>query len=140
MRLKNIYGKPVYKNVKSKLIDWDGKSRSKVQKQVKKFLKDYWSKCIVYEEFPVYGSRMSVDILNATKKIAVEVQGRQHDEYNKFFHKNKMNFLYSMERDFNKKKWLEENGFELVEILELEAANLNEEFFSEKYGIILHKV
>ena len=67
MRLKNIYGKLVYKNVKSKLIDWDGKSRSKVQRQVKKFLKDYWSKCIVYEEFPVYGSRMSVDILNATK-------------------------------------------------------------------------
>ena len=129
MRLKNIYGKLVYKNVKSKLIDWDGKSRSKVQRQVKKFLKDYWSKCIVYEEFPVYGSRMSVDILNATKKIAVEVQGRQHDEYNKFFHKNKINYLYSMERDFNKKKWLEENDFQLVEILELEAANLNESFF-----------
>jgi len=140
MRLKNIYGKLVYKNVKSKLIDWDGKSRSKVQRQVKKFLKDYWSKCIVYEEFPVYGSRMSVDILNATKKIAVEVQGRQHDEYNKFFHKNKINYLYSMERDFNKKKWLEENDFQLVEILELEAANLNEKFFSEKYGIILQKV
>tara|TARA_B100000214_G_C23890024_1_gene591336 strand:+ start:345 stop:767 length:423 start_codon:yes stop_codon:yes gene_type:complete len=140
MRLKNIYGKLVYKNVKSKLIDWNGKSRSKVQRQVKKFLKDYWSKCIVYEEFPVYGSRMSVDILNATKKIAVEVQGRQHDEYNKFFHKNKINYLYSMERDFNKKKWLEENDFQLVEILELEAANLNEKFFSEKYGIILQKV
>ena len=140
MRLKNIYGKLVYKNVKSKLIDWDGKSRSKVQRQVKKFLKDYWSKCIVYEEFPVFGSRMSVDILNATKKIAVEVQGRQHDEYNKFFHKNKINYLYSMERDFNKKKWLEENDFQLVEILELEAANLNEKFFSEKYGIILQKV
>lgn len=140
MRLKNIYGKLVYKNVKSKLIDWDGKSRSKVQRQVKKFLKDYWSKCIVYEEFPVYGSRMSVDILNATKKIAVEVQGRQHDEYNKFFHKNKINYLYSMERDFNKKKWLEENDFQLVEILELEATNLNEKFFSEKYGIILQKV
>ena len=140
MRLKNIYGKLVYKNVKSKLIDWDGKSRSKVQRRVKKFLKDYWSKCIVYEEFPVYGSRMSVDILNATKKIAVEVQGRQHDEYNKFFHKNKINYLYSMERDFNKKKWLEENDFQLVEILELEAANLNEKFFSEKYGIILQKV
>ena len=140
MRLKNIYGKLVYKNVRSKLIDWDGKSRSKVQRQVKKFLKDYWSKCIVYEEFPVYGSRMSVDILNATKKIAVEVQGRQHDEYNKFFHKNKINYLYSMERDFNKKKWLEENDFQLVEILELEAAKLNEKFFSEKYGIILQKV
>lgn len=140
MRLKNIHGKLIYKNVSSKLIDWKGKSRSKVQRQVKKFLKDYWHKHIVYEEFPVYGTKMSVDILNATKKIAIEVQGRQHDEYNKFFHKNKMNFLYSMERDFNKRKWLEENDFKLVEILESEATMLNEEFFMEKYGIFLQKV
>ena len=31
---------------------------------------------------------MTVDILNATKKIAIEVQGKQHTEFNKFFHNN----------------------------------------------------
>ena len=140
MRLKNIHGKLVYKNVKSKLIDWRGKSRSKIQRKVKLFLKDYWENCIVYEEFPVYGSRMTVDIFNATKKIAIEVQGKQHDEFNKFFHKNKLNYLYSMERDLNKKKWLEDNDIQLVEVLEDEVEGLEESFFYEKYGIKLNKV
>ena len=62
MRLYNIYGKLVYKNVRSKKIDWSGKSRSKLQKSVKDFLSDYWGNHIVYEEFPVYGTRMAVDI------------------------------------------------------------------------------
>jgi len=140
MRLKNIHGKLVYKNVKSKLIDWRGKSRSKIQRKVKLFLKDYWENCIVYEEFPVYGSRMTVDIFNATKKIAIEVQGKQHNEFNKFFHKNKLNYLYSMERDLNKKKWLEDNDIQLVEVLENEVEGLKESFFYEKYGIKLRKV
>ena len=140
MRLKNIHGKLVYKNVKSKLIDWQGKSRSKIQRNVKLFLKDYWKNCIVYEEFPVYGSRMTVDIFNATKKIAVEVQGKQHDEFNKFFHKNKLNYLYSIERDFNKKKWLEDNDIQLVEVLENEVKGLKESFFYKRYGIKLSKV
>ena len=140
MRLKNIHGKLIYKNVKSKLIDWRGKSRSKIQRKVKLFLKDYWENCIVYEEFPVYGSRMTVDIFNATKKIAIEVQGKQHNEFNKFFHKNKLNYLYSMERDLNKKKWLEDNDIQLVEVLENEVEGLKESFFYEKYGIKLRKV
>jgi len=140
MRLKNIHGKLVYKNVKSKLIDWRGKSRSKIQRKVKLFLKDYWENCIVYEEFPVYGSRMTVDIFNATKKIAIEVQGKQHNEFNKFFVKNNVNYLYSMERDLNKKKWLEDNDIQLVEVLENEVEGLKESFFYEKYGIKLRKV
>ena len=135
MRLKNIYGKLVYKNVKSKLIDWDGKSRSKVQRQVKKFLKDYWSKCIVYEEFPVYGSRMSVDILNATKKIAVEVQGKQHTKYVPFFHgSNKINYLNQLKRDQDKFKFWELNDIQLVEIYD--GDELNDKLFL-KFGVII---
>ena len=68
MRLYNIYGKLQKKNVRSYLIDWDGKSRSKIQFSVKQFLKTFWKTQMVYEEFPVYGTKMKVDILNATKK------------------------------------------------------------------------
>jgi hypothetical protein len=78
MRLYNINGKLQSRNVSKYLIKWEGKSRSLIQKEVKKFLKTYWENQVVYEEFPVYGTRMKVDILNATKKIAVEVNGPQH--------------------------------------------------------------
>ena len=67
MRLLNTYGRLEKRNVNKYLIKWDDPSRSKIQFEVKQFLKRYWQSCVVYEEFPVYGSRMNVDILNATK-------------------------------------------------------------------------
>ena len=107
MRLLNINGKLQKKSVTKYLVDWDKKSRSKIQFTVKQFLKTYWKGQVVYEEFPVYGTKMSVDILNATKKIAIEVQGRQHNEFNKFFHSDsRLKYLESIKRDLKKAEWL----------------------------------
>ena len=86
MRLLNINEKLVNKNVRKYLINWQGKSRSKLQFKFKQFFYPYWKNHIVYEEFPVYGSMLKIDILNATKKIAVEIQGNQHESFNEFFH------------------------------------------------------
>ena len=88
MKLLDIHGRPRSKMVSRYLIDWDKKSKSKIQFKVKQFLKTYWENHIVYEEFPVYGTRMKVDFINVTKKMAVEVHGPQHESFNKFFHKN----------------------------------------------------
>ena len=138
MRLYNIHGKLVSKNVSKYLIKWDGKSRSNIQFKTKQFLKKHWSNQIVYEEFPVYGTRMKVDILNATKKIAIEVQGRQHTSFNKFFHSNsRLKYLQSIKRDYEKHQWLIKNKYFLVEIEEKEIDLLSSEFFLEKFKIAL---
>tara|TARA_R110000744_G_scaffold6300_3_gene22131 strand:- start:366 stop:839 length:474 start_codon:yes stop_codon:yes gene_type:complete len=138
MRLYNIYGKQQSKNVTKYLIDWNKKSRSKVQFQTKSFLKPYWENCIVYEEFPVFGSRMSVDLLNATKKIAIEVQGKQHSSFNKFFHNNsRSKYLDGIKRDYEKSVWLKNNNFILIEIEEDEVPNLTYDFFKDKFDILL---
>ena len=119
-------------------MKWDKGSRSKIQTVVKKFLKPYWKDQIVYEEFPVYGTRLKVDILNATKKIAIEVQGRQHTQFNKFFHGNsRLEYLKSIKRDVQKRNWLEENGFKVIEINEDEITSLNKSFFERKFKIQL---
>ena len=60
------------------LINWEDKSRSKFQKRVKDFLKEYWCNDIVFEEFRIVGTRLSLDFYNANKKVAVEVQGKTH--------------------------------------------------------------
>ena len=138
MRLYNIYGRLENKSVNKYLIKWDGKSRSKLQFDVKQFLKRYWKSCIVYEEYPVYGSRMKVDILNATKKIAVEVNGAQHGNFNKFFHANsRVNYLKSINRDFKKLEWLEQNNYNLIEINHDEVESLSKEFFKNKFKVDL---
>jgi len=136
MRLYNINGKLQSRNVSKYLIKWGGKSRSLIQKEVKKFLKTYWKNQVVYEEFPVYGTRMKVDILNATKKIAVEVNGPQHSSFNKFFHKNsRMNYLESIKRDYQKREWLEKNNFKIIEVEEKDIKKLSPEFIENTFGI-----
>jgi hypothetical protein len=136
MRLYNINGKLQSRNVSKYLIKWEGKSRSLIQKEVKKFLKTYWENQVVYEEFPVYGTRMKVDILNATKKIAVEVNGPQHSSFNKFFHNNsRMNYLESIKRDYQKREWLEKNNFKIIEVEEKDIKKLSPEFIENTFGI-----
>ena len=138
MRLYNINGKLQNKSVSKYLIKWNKKSRSKVQFRTKKFLEPFWKAQIVYKEFPVYGTRMTVDILNATKKLAIEVQGRQHSEFNKFFHGNsRLKYLEGIKRDIKKAEWLEKNGFILLEIEEDEVDLLSIKFFMDKFSTIL---
>ncbi len=136
MRLYNIHGKLQNRNVAKFLIKWGGKSRSLIQKEVKKFLKTYWENQVVYEEFPVYGTRMKVDILNATKKIAIEVNGPQHNSFNKFFHNNsRMSYLNSIKRDYQKREWLEKNNFKIIELEEQDIKKLSPEFIENTFGI-----
>lgn len=107
----------VLRNIRKYEIDWDGKSLSKFQFEVKQFLKEYWVNHIVYEELPVVGTRMSIDLFNASKRIAVEVQGAFHSQYNKHFHNNnRFNFLNQIKRDVKKAEWCELNNIILVEI------------------------
>ena len=104
------------KNAKKYLIDWEKPSRSKFQTTVKQFLYDYWKNDIVFEEFRVVGSRLSLDFYNANKKIAVEVQGAQHTKYVKFFHKNKFKYSDQLKRDEKKLQFCEANKIKLAEV------------------------
>jgi hypothetical protein len=98
------------------LIDWEGSSKSKVQNSVKKYLKKYWSHDIVFEEFPLVGSRMTFDFYNATQNVVIEVQGRQHTKFVPFMHGgSKLNFLKQLKRDEDKIKFCNLNKIVLLE-------------------------
>jgi len=138
MRLLNINGKLVNKNVRNYLVDWQGKSRSKLQFKFKDFFYPYWKNHIVYEEFPVYGTMLKIDLLNATKKIAIEIQGDQHESFNKFFHDNsRLKYLQSIKRDVKKVKWLEMNEFKFLELYEDDLKSLSPQYIEEKCGILI---
>ena len=101
---------------KNYLIDWLKKSRSKRQFKTKQFLKEYWKDHVVFEEFPVAGTKMTLDFYNANKKIAIEVQGEQHTKYVPFFHGRRGNFASQLRRDERKLAFCELNKIKLVEI------------------------
>lgn len=131
MKFLDPLGRPRnLKNAKKYLIDWEGKSRSKFQNNIKNFLKDYWVRDIVFEEFRIVGSRLSLDFYNANKKIAVEVQGDQHTKYVKHFHKNRLQYLDQLNRDQKKLDFCEINGIKLVEIYTTDVVNAS--FFDDQ--------
>ena len=89
----------------------------------------------MFEEFPVAGTRMTLDFYNANKKIAVEVQGAQHTKHVPFFHgKYKNNYLMQLKRDNLKYDFCELNDIKLVEIYETD--KLSKRFF-KKLDILL---
>ena len=117
MKFVDLYGKTRnLKNAKKYLIDWDKPSRSKFQTQVKKFLQSYWQHDVVFEEFRVVGTRLSLDFYNANKKVAIEVQGAQHTKYVKFFHKNMFKYSDQLKRDEKKLQFCELNKIKLAEV------------------------
>lgn len=117
MVFRTLYGSSrKVKASKKYLIDWEAPSKSKIQAAVKIFLKKYWEHDIVFEEFPLVGSRMTFDFYNATKNIILEVQGKQHTKYVSFFHGNsKINYLKQLKRDQDKFKFCEINEIDFFE-------------------------
>jgi len=136
VKLYDIKGRLVNKSVSKYRVDWEGKCRSNIQFEVKQFFKTFWYGQICYEEFPVYGTRMKVDLVNMTKRIAVETQGAQHESFNKFFHNNsRANYLRSITRDYDKIVWLENNNFKILEIFEEDLASLSRKYILDKFEV-----
>ena len=136
MKLYDIKGRLVNKSVSKYRVVWEGKCRSNIQFEVKQFFKTFWYGQICYEEFPVYGTRMKVDLVNMTKRIAVETQGAQHESFNKFFHNNsRANYLRSITRDYDKIVWLENNNFKILEIFEEDLASLSRKYILDKFEV-----
>ena len=136
MKFRTLSGstKKVF-NSKKYLISWNSKSRSKFQYSIKKFLEPFWSRHIVFEEFPVAGTKLSLDFYNANKKIAIEVQGQQHTKYVPYFHgNNKVNYLSQLQRDNDKFKFCEINDINLIEIYQNDTID---KIFFEKQGVLL---
>lgn len=104
-------------SVKKYIINWNDKSRSKFQKNVKDFLHNYWKLDIVFEEFPLAGTRQTFDFFNFNKKIIIEVQGAQHQKYVKHFHgESVLGWVRQVKKDMNKIKFCELNDLKFFEI------------------------
>lgn len=136
MKWIKLNGKTTYKNINKTLIKWDGESLSKFQFGVKQFLKTFWQGCACYEEMPLAGTRLTADLVNLTRKIAVEVHGDQHKQFVKYFHGRREGLTEQIKRDMMKLEWLELNGFQLVEIY-AEDLPLTRKWFKEKHNIWL---
>ncbi len=118
------------------LIDWEHVV-SGPQKGVKDFLKPYWSTDTVLEEFRIPGSKLRVDLININESIMVEIDGTQHDNYNKFMHGSLSGYRQMIKRDLAKEKWAGFNNLKYVVIKQAEIPLLSREWIEKNFNVVL---
>ena len=99
----------------------DETKKSSLHTLARSILKELYPCDIVLEEvsIPIYNdtvNRLYADFLIPSRKIVIEVHGEQHYHYNKFFHKNKLEFARAKVRDRVKSEWCELNSIKLIEL------------------------
>lgn len=76
----------------------------------------------IYEEVPLPGSKLRngnvlfADFVIPNERLVVEVHGKQHYEFCKFYHGDIKGFLAGKQRDEAKKHWCKLNNLDLVEL------------------------
>lgn len=93
-----------------------GEGRGKFQSEVGEILSEIYPLHHIFEEFSCPGERLFLDFFLPTKKLAIEVQGTQHEKFNAFFHEDKNAFARQQANDKRKERWCELNGIQLVKI------------------------
>lgn len=114
-------------------INWNGPSLSNFQFTVKQFFKKYWEHDVVGEEVRLPDTKLRVDILNFSKKIAIEVNGLFHIEYTPYFQKSEKDFQHQVFKDVYKEHLLQKNGIEVIEIYEKNLP-LSERWITKTFG------
>lgn len=136
MKIKDIYGRDKNISLNKYLIKWDKPACSKFQTNIQNFLYIYWKNHIVTVEFRIPSSLLRCDIINWSKKIAIEADGGLHDKFSKHFHGTRSRFLNSFRRDIAKYKWIEEiMEFKLIRIIPKEVPLLSRQWFIDKHEI-----
>lgn len=130
MKVKSIHdpGKTITWDVKES--NWPQKTaatcRSKIQYNIGQVIKKRYPLDPILEDITIPETRLSLDFYIPHRKMAVEVQGEQHDEINPFFHKSNAEFEEQKGRDEMKRFFCDLNGIKLLELRTIKEA---EKFF-----------
>lgn len=104
------------KRIKSYNLDWvkvKKRKMSRGQASIVEILKKIIPNESIDFEYHV-GERLLVDIYVPAFNLGIEYHGRQHFEYNAFFHGSKIDFELAQERDERKIELCKEQGITLV--------------------------
>jgi very-short-patch-repair endonuclease len=91
-------------------------ARSHLEETLDAALKELYPFDNIAEDMPikVRGRTLYVDRVVRGIKLAIEIDGRQHDEFVAHFHGDASGFKSHKERDALKEAWLQANGYSIV--------------------------
>lgn len=117
MKYKSLKGKEFTLTFGKK---WKNESRSKFQAACAEVIKTRYPHDQILEEFYVPHDKFYIDFFIPARAVALEIQGRQHGEFVKHFHKTRRNFISAQDRDLRKQKWCDLNRVALVSVYSIE--------------------
>jgi len=127
MRVKSVNNPDQIITWNTRESNWPQKTesscRSKIQFQIGQIIKKRYPLDPVLEDITIPDTRLSLDFFIPHRKLAVEVQGEQHDQMNPYFHKSNAEFEEQKERDELKRFFCELNSIKLLEIRTVKDAN-----------------
>ena len=112
-------------------------STSKLQRLVSKYLYDNFGKYTIRENsrpewlFDETGRRLELDFYVEELRLAIEVQGIQHYQYNEIFHGSLDGFLDQISRDKLKASACDKNDITLIEISSESDVNILDNYLPE---------
>lgn len=108
---------------KCKFHTVDKSIESRPHQNARKLLQEKYPTVLILEEFQIQVKKnkyLYLDFFIPIYKIAIEVQGQQHEKYTPFFHNNQYNYIQYKINDKLKKDWAELNNIELQYLSEKE--------------------
>jgi hypothetical protein len=114
MKVRDLSGKYHVLNL-AKYVNNRRVNASQLHINAVSFLRLIYPALQILEEVHIPGENLYLDIYIPAMKTAVECQGAQHSEFNKFFHRrNPKNFANARARDERKKEWCDLNNIRIV--------------------------
>lgn len=137
MRVKKFNSnKEVSLSTRKYAIDWENDGNSSLERQFRDLIYPYWRNYIVLFQLTVPGSLLKLDFLNCNKRLAIEIDGPQHDKFNKFFHNNsRITWANHMKRDLDKYKWCEENNIKVIQLIKEDLDNFSPKEIEKRFGV-----
>lgn len=119
-------------------IKWNDDGRSKPETLVRKFLRPFWERDIVLAEFRIPSTLYRIDLINLSRKIAIEVSPDSvHLNFNQFMHGSRAGYLKKLKADYEKMELMELNGFTFIELNDRHLEDLNKEMFKREFDLDL---
>lgn len=107
MKFKTTKGKEISIDVRPSNYPMrsEEECKSKCQYNIGQVLRGVFPSDIILEEFYVPAEGIYIDFFIPRIKLAVEINGAQHDKYTPFFHGTKTGFTEAKNRDKKKAEW-----------------------------------
>lgn len=117
MNVTDLKGNVTKWKMKGKVVNADSRPRSSLHKAARALIQETFPTLQLLEEVPIetgHKRTLYLDFYLPLRKLAIEVHGRQHYEFNSHFHKDRWAFIRSMANDRLKEEWCDLNNIGIV--------------------------